>query len=71
MTLLLTLFLKKKFNTGQEYIDGMDARELLKITGQLLGFCYFWFMMQFILNRKKVTELLYHPHLSTRHNIEA
>ncbi|EGO5823245.1 phage tail assembly chaperone G [Enterococcus faecalis] len=27
---------EKQF-TGQEYIDGMDARELLKITGQLLG----------------------------------
>lgn len=27
---------EKQF-TGQEYIDGMDARELLKITAQLLG----------------------------------
>ncbi|MGL9971381.1 phage tail assembly chaperone G [Enterococcus sp. DIV1420a] len=23
--------------TGQEFLDGMDAREILKITGQLLG----------------------------------
>lgn len=23
--------------TGQEFVDGMDAREVLKITGQLLG----------------------------------
>ncbi|MGX4686304.1 phage tail assembly chaperone G [Vagococcus sp. JNUCC 83] len=23
--------------TGQEYLDGMDAREILKVTGQLLG----------------------------------
>lgn len=23
--------------TGQEYVDGLDAREVLKITGQLLG----------------------------------
>ena len=31
MTLLLTLFLKNSL------LDGMDARELLKITAQLLG----------------------------------
>lgn len=47
--------------TGQEFLDGMDAREILKITGQLLGL-FLAVMMQFILIRKKVTDLLYHPH---------
>ena len=51
---------EKQF-TGQEYIDGMDARELLKITAQLLGSVTSGYDAIYS-EQKKVTELLYHPH---------
>ena len=39
----------------------MDARELLKITGQLLGSVTSGYDAIYS-EQKKVTELLYHPH---------